>query len=79
MHLLKCMIMLYLGTKLDTFFNMKIIEFLLTCLKMILGTLLLFLLVITWALLLWFTTAISVVEYIESKISILINKCYGEL
>jgi hypothetical protein len=71
--------MLYLGTKLDTFFNMKIIEFLLTCLKMILGTLLLFLLVIMWALLLWFTTAISVVEYIESKISILINKCYGEL
>jgi hypothetical protein len=58
---------------------MKIIEFLLTCLKMILGTLLLFLLVIMWALLLWFTTAISVVEYIESKISILINKCYGEL
>jgi len=58
---------------------MKIGKFLLDCIKMILGLILLLLLIIIWALLLWFTTAIAIVEYIEEKVSNLMYKCYGEL
>ena len=57
----------------------KITNFLLACIKMILGVILLLLMIIIWALLLWFTTGVSIIEWIESKISTLMYKCYGKL
>jgi hypothetical protein len=58
---------------------MKVINFLLDCIRMILGVILLLIMIVIWALLLWFTTAIAVVEYLEEKISKLMYKCYGKL
>ena len=56
-----------------------ITNFIMTCCKMVLGAILLVFMIILWALLLWFTTAVAVVEYLEGKISTLMNKCYGKL
>tara|TARA_Y100001968_G_C19143924_1_gene612795 strand:+ start:144 stop:323 length:180 start_codon:yes stop_codon:yes gene_type:complete len=57
----------------------KIGKFLLNCIKSILGVILLLIMIVIWALLLWFTTAISIVEYLEEKVSKLMYKCYGKL
>tara|TARA_R100001463_G_scaffold9951_2_gene29600 strand:- start:1187 stop:1363 length:177 start_codon:yes stop_codon:yes gene_type:complete len=58
---------------------MKVGKFLLNCIKSVLGIILLLIMIVIWALLLWFTTAIAIVEYIEEKVSNLMYKCYGEL
>ena len=72
--------MLFLGIKLDIYFKiMKIGKFLLDCIRTILGVILLLIMIVIWALLLWFTTAIAIVEYLEEKVSTLMYKCYGKL
>ena len=56
----------------------KIGKFLVTCIRMLSGSLLLLLVIFTWILGMWFKTVIEIVTWFELKLTRLMKKAFGE-
>jgi|TARA_R100000482_G_C5006283_1_gene93721 hypothetical protein len=57
----------------------KIKDFLLTCIKITSGTILLLIVILFWAIALVLTTLSELITWVEIKLTKLMKKCYGEL
>jgi hypothetical protein len=57
----------------------KFIKFLLTCIKITSGTILLLIVILFWAIALVLTTLSELITWVEIKLTKLMKKCYGEL
>jgi len=57
----------------------KFIKFLLTCIKITSGTILLLIVILFWATALVLTTLTELITWVELKLTKLMKKCYGEL
>jgi len=56
----------------------KIKNFLLDCIKFLSGVVLLVLVIIFWAIALLLTSLIEIVNWIESKLTGMMKKCFGD-
>ena len=56
----------------------KIGNFLVTCIRMLSGSFLLILVILTWILGIWFKTVIEIVTWFELKLTSLMKKAFGE-
>ena len=57
----------------------SILDFLLSCIKITSGTILLLIVILFWAIALMLTTLTELITWVELKLTKLMKKCYGEL
>jgi len=57
----------------------NILKFLLSCIKITSGTILLLIVILFWAIALVLTTLSELITWVELKLTKLMKKCYGEL
>ena len=57
----------------------SILNFLLSCIKITSGTILLLIVILFWAIALVLTTLAELITWVELKLTKLMKKCYGEL
>jgi hypothetical protein len=74
------MITLFLGIKLDIYFKImnKILNFLLSCIKITSGSILLLIIILFWLTALILTLLTESITSIELRLTRLMKKCFGE-
>ena len=74
------MIILFLGIGLDIYFKImtKVLNFLLSCIKVTSGSILLLIIILFWLIALVLTSLTDLITYIEKSLTRLMKKCLGD-